>query len=366
MKPTESRQTQSRSSASTSTELTLRQQGILRALVEDYITTAEPVASETLTRKYSMGISSATVRSTLATLEDGGYIHQPHASAGRIPTDLGYRYYVEYLLEELNISVEEQRMIRHQFYQVQMQVDQWVRLAAAVLVQAVPTVAVVSAPRAPESRIKHFELVAIRATLALLVLVLHDGTIKQEMIHLDVPASQEDLQRISERLNNYVQGLTYVQMHSQAVGLRLNENERLTLRSLEHIMRDLSEGVTGPIYHEGLLHILNQPEYRLGPERERSERVQHMLEILEHNRFLSAIAPQVLAADGVQVIIGAENQLKQMGDTSVVISRYGVPGKVSGLLGLIGPTRMPYARAIAIVRYMSSVMNDLLSGFYGE
>src|SRR5919198_50388 len=143
------------------TPLSPRKQQILRALVEEYIHNATPVASETLVRKYGLPFSSATVRHELAGLEEAMLIYQPHTSAGRVPTDLGYRYFVEHLMQESALSLDEQRLIRHQFYQVQDQLDQWVRLTASVMARLLHSAAVMTSPRSTEGQLKHFELLSV-------------------------------------------------------------------------------------------------------------------------------------------------------------------------------------------------------------
>src|SRR6266705_2618797 len=182
-------------------QLSLRKQQILRALVEEYIYTATPVASETLVRKYTLDFSSATVRHELAGLEEANLIYQPHTSAGRVPTDLGYRYFVEHLMEESALPLDEQRLIRHQFYQVQDQLDQWVRLTASVMAQLLHSAAVMSSPRAITGHLKHFEVLSVTDLSALLVLVLTDGSVKQQRLLLDRPIQQAELSSAASRLN---------------------------------------------------------------------------------------------------------------------------------------------------------------------
>ena len=175
-----------------------RKQDILRALVEEYIHSATPVASETLVRKYRLNYSSATVRHELAGLEEAHLIYQPHTSAGRVPTDLGYRYFVEHLMQESALSLNEQRLIRHQFYQVQDQLDQWVRLTASVMARLLHSAAVMTSPRANVGFLKHFELLSVTDLSAHLVLVLRDGTIKQQRLLLEAPIDQAELGALAE------------------------------------------------------------------------------------------------------------------------------------------------------------------------
>ncbi len=346
------------------TPLSQRKQQILRVLVEEYIHTATPVASEALVRKYVLGFSSATVRHELAGLEEANLIYQPHTSAGRVPTDLGYRYFVEHLMQESALSLDEQRLIRHQFYQVQDQLDQWVRLTASVMARLLHSAAVMTPPRSTEGRLKHFEVLSIADLSAYMVLVLMDGTVKQQRLLLETPVSQEDLSGITAYLNHMLEGKNALEINDLLAKRDLAPLARLIATTIIRILEQHGDMLGDMFYREGVVNILEQPEYsRMGPEVERNERVRKVLEVLEQNRFLPALASHLRESDGVQVIIGGENQWDEMRDVSLVVARYGREGKVGGLLGVIGPTRMQYGRAIAVVRYMSQVMNELLEEY---
>jgi len=346
--------------------LSQRKQQILRALVEEYIHSATPVASETLVRKYAMNLSSATVRHELAGLEEAHLIYQPHTSAGRVPTDLGYRFFVEHLMEESALSLDEQRLIRHQFYQVQDQLDQWVRLTASVMARLLHSAAVMTPPRADVGRLKHFEVLSVTELSAHLVLVLEDGTVKQQRLLLETPIDQEELSASSARLNKLIQGRNGKQVEALLEQYDFSVIEYLICITIVRILEQHGDPLGDVFYREGVLNILEQPEYsRMGPEEERSERVRKVMEVLEQNRFLPALASHLRETDGVQVLIGGENQWDDMKDVSLVVARYGQEGKIGGLLGVIGPTRMQYGRAIAVVRYMTQVMNELLAEVYG-
>lgn len=347
--------------------LSQRKQLILRALVEEYIHTAVPVASETLVRKYDLHFSSATVRNELAGLEEVNLIHQPHTSAGRVPTDLGYRYFVEHLMEESALSMDEQRLIRHQFYQVQDQLDQWVRLTASVMARLLHNAAVMTQPRSSEGRLKHFEVLSVTDLSAYMVLVLADGTVKQQRLLLETPTRQEEFSAVAARLNQLFQEKQAAEIEALLSNQEWSPVERLIGTTILRILEQHGDMLSDVFYRDGVVNILEQPEYsRMGPEVERNERVRKVMEVLEENRFLPALASQLpLSSDGVQVIIGGENQWDEMRDVSLVVARYGQEGKVGGLLGVIGPTRMQYGRAIAVVRYMANVMNELLAELYG-
>src|SRR5579859_1315901 len=346
--------------------LSERKQQILRALVEEYIHTATPVASETLVRKYKLNFSSATVRHELAGLEEAMLIYQPHTSAGRVPTDLGYRYFVEHLMRESALSLNEQRLIRHQFYQVQNQLDQWVRLTASVMARLLHSAAVMTPPRSIEGQLKHFEILSVTELSAHLVLVLMDGTVKQQRLLLDTPLYQEELSALAVRLNELFHNKSASEVDDILRRRDLSPVEHLIGTTIAQILEQHGDPLGDIFYREGVVNILEQPEYsRMGPEEERSERVRKVMEVLEQNRFLPALASQLRESDGVQVIIGGENEWDDMKDVSLVVARYGQEGKIGGLLGVIGPTRMQYGRAIAVVRYMTQVMNELLAEVYG-
>lgn len=351
--------------------LSPRKEAILRALVQEYIRTGEPVASRHLAdhlARLGPGYASATVRNELVTLEDEGLIYQPHVSAGRVPTDLGYRYFVERLMGESHLAIEEQRLINHQFYQVQHQLDEWVRLTASVLAQALHSAAVITPPRASEARMKHFELLSLYEAVVLLVLVLSDGTVRQERVLLNSPRSQEDLSRLTRRYNETFAGANAEEVLHAAANATdgdsefgpLAPDERLVLNSLARMLTQAEAITADTVYYDGLPQLLDHRDFAHAD----SERIRKVVEALEQNRVLPAIAPQVLAADGVQVIIGGEHESDALRDMSMVVARYGGQGPLSGLLGVVGPTRMQYGRAIAIVRYMTQLLNELLADTY--
>ena len=188
-------------------ELTERQQTVLRLVVQQYIQTAIPVSSKSITQDYRLGVSPATVRNEMAVLEELGYLMHPHTSAGRIPTEAGYRYFVEKLMEQVDLSAEEQRMISHQFHQARLELDQWLRLSAAVLAHTAHNASLVTAPKSVHCHLKHLELIAIREETVLLVLVFQEGTLKQQLIAVDGPVNQDELAPLAHQLTDIWEGL---------------------------------------------------------------------------------------------------------------------------------------------------------------
>lgn len=346
-------------------EMTERRRLILKLVIQEYIEHSAPVPSELLLRKYTLRVSTATIRNELAALEELGYLTHLHTSAGRVPTDAGYRYYVENLMERTPLSQAEQRTIRHQFYQVRSEFDQWIQLAGAVLARTAQNASVVTPPRAYQARFKHLELIAIHDSTVLVVLVLHDGTIRQQTITLDSALTQEDLSRVAGRINEicHEAPLARVQDYCRQdrAGTPYAELEQQVLELISRAMQQLEDQYDQAIHSDGLIEILNQPEFS------DVDRVRKMVTILQSGKRLNPLIARVLAAsNGVQVLIGGEHGHDEMREYSVVLSRYGINDEVAGVVGIIGPTRMPYPRTISTVRYISSLMSDLLGHMYGE
>jgi heat-inducible transcriptional repressor len=341
-------------------ELNERQRAILRMIIEQYVATARPVASEALGAAYGLNISSATIRNTMGDLERLGYIAQPHTSAGRVPSDKGYRYFVEHLMGSAALPLDEQRTIDHQFHQVQMNVDEWVHLAAAVLARLVRNATVVTPPQSTAARLKHFELLSLTETSAMLVLVAHNGTMSQQLLTLEEPIDQEHLSQLAPQLNR----LWYDQSSTQLTATALPDDMPPLAQRVAPVVAAMLARLQEPggagIYREGLAQMLEQPEFR------ETERMRQMFELLEGGGILLSIIPTVRATEGVQVIIGDENQSDQMRNCSVVVARYGLADQVSGVLGVVGPTRMPYGRAVSSVRYLSDLLGNMLYQVYGE
>jgi heat-inducible transcriptional repressor len=361
---------------------TERRQFILKLVVQEFVETATAVSSDMLVRKYSLNISPATVRNEMAALEELGYLTHLHTSAGRVPTDAGYRFFVEHLMEPRPLSAEERRAIRHQFAQVRGELDQWIQLGAAILARTAQNASVITPPQAYQSRFKHLELIAIYETTVLLVLVLHDGTVRQQTMTLEMPQTQEDLRRIALRINERCKDAPVQQVARycrergedtesvEQLGPLLAELEQQVLTMVTAAMRQLEDQVNMQIYSDGLIEMLSQPEFipALLKEEDASRAVERMRQVLEtftDHSILGTLVLRALASDGVHVVIGGEHGKDEMRDYSVVLSRYGVNGVVNGVLGIVGPTRMAYPRSISTVSYISTVLSDMVGNIYG-
>lgn len=338
--------------------LTPRRQLILRIVVRSYIETAMPVSSKTVSRHPGLDVSPATVRNEMSYLEDHGYLTHPHTSAGRVPTEKGYRYFVEQLMADVRLSPEERRMIEHQFYQAQLDLNLWMRLAATVLAHSAHGAAVVAPPRVPHFRVKHLELISTHGPRVLLVLVLQEGLIKQQIITLTNPRGQEDLSRISRWLNDVFAGLEANEIRQQIVALPELEQEIGTL--VAQMMTEVdSRG--GPVFRDGLVNVLAQPEF--------AGSGQLVAQVFSDGGPLDLILGDMvsMAADrgSVQIVIGSEGQRNELSNFSLVLSRYGVNGYATGALGVLGPLRMQYARTVSVVRFVSQLLSSLVFDMYG-
>jgi heat-inducible transcriptional repressor len=339
--------------------LSERQQAILRLIVQEYVASGRPVGSKVLADRHALAVSSATIRHEMADLEAAGYVQHLHTSGGRVPTDAGYRYIVHHLLgdPELTLPSSEQIMIRHQFRQAELRLEQWLELAAAVLARAAGNVSVVTAPRTATSRLRHLELVALQPRLGLLILVTAEGSVRQAMVHWPEEAEQEVLSPLADALAADLRGLASNEVAGRAEGS--TGLARFVIEQTAAALRGLDAAERTEIRHSGLENILAQPEFGAGADETRS-----LLALLTGGSFLGALLPQIEDAPDVQVFIGDENPADELRRFGVVVSTYGVDGEIVGLLGVVGPTRMPYGRSISSVRYVARLMSDLMADLY--
>jgi heat-inducible transcriptional repressor len=338
--------------------LSERQQNILRLVVQEYIHTGCPVGSKAMVTQYSLGFSSATIRNEMARLEELGYLSHPHTSAGRVPTEAGYRYFVEKLMEQVELPNEEQRMIRHQFHQARLEIDQWLRLSAAVLAHTSHNAALVTAPKSALCQLKHIELVSIRDNIVLLVLVLQGGTVKQQILVLDSPAEQDDLLPLARQLTDAWGGLNTYEI-SVLASQQKNDIAIKVSKVVLDTMRRVEARRSSDVYRDGLLNILNNDEFK---ER---EGIQQIIRALEEGQIVDQLVGEALQHGGVQIIIGGEGKWENFSDVGIVLARYGVEDEVTGALGVLGPVRMPYSRTVSVVRFMSRLMSSLIGDLYG-
>jgi heat-inducible transcriptional repressor len=337
--------------------LTDRRARLLSLIISEYVDSAIPVGSDAIVRRHGLKISSATIRSEMARLEEEGYISHPHTSAGRVPSDKGYRTYVETLMEERDLPWETKQTIRHQFHQAGREEDEWIHLSAAVLARAVENAAVVTVPRSPEGRLKRLELIAIQENAALLVLVLQQARVKQQILMFPEPIEQDQLTVISNHLNEAFAGITAAEIARSQV--QLTQLEWHVANAIREIMASSDAGFD-TAYLDGVRNVLTKPEFAS------SEKVLNLLDVLEQRNLTRFIPFREIAEEGVTVMIGAEHEDDAMRDYSVVISPYGKPGGIGGAMAVLGPTRMHYPETISTVRFVAGLMGEMLETYYGD
>ncbi len=337
--------------------LSPRAETILKSVVEQYIARPVPVPSQSIPVHCKLAVSPATIRNEMAYLEDEGYITRPHPSAGGIPCDKGYRYYVESLID-LSLPLVEQQLITHLFHQVEGELEKWLRLAVAVIARMTKNVAVVSQPKPAGCRLKHLELVALQDLLALVILVLHGARVKQQLITFARVITQPELSAIATRLSDAYCDLSLSQIQAKAINLPPAEQQ--VTACVLRIMQAEDETQYDEPYLDGLHFIANQPEFAY------AHRLQELMQVVEHSNLLRVIIPPQLDTEKVMVVIGKENEAEVIHAYSVVISQYGPRDEAVGTIGVVGPTRMPYARTISTVSYLSTVLGRLVAELYGK
>jgi len=334
--------------------LTERRGTILRIITSEYIALGNPVASENIALHRALKVSPATTRNEMARLEEEGYITRPHISAGAVPTDKGYRYYVEYLIKGARLREEEKHTIQQLFYEAEQELQEWVRLAAEFLSQRLKNIALVTLPHSLVCHFRHLDLVALQEYQVLFVLLLQEGEVKKRLISLTQAVSQDDLNTLANRLNQDYNGLNHYQISAQE--LELSSLEEQFTEVVLQTMQGEDEQQYAQFYLDGWRHLLNQPDFLKG------EKTSYLAEALEERSLLNSILESLGSESGVKVFIGNENKEQALQECSVILSNYGTQAR--GTIGIIGPTRMPYHQVIPTVDYLSSVMSRIVNAIY--
>jgi len=334
-----------------------RQRFILALIVHEYARTAAPVGSRNLVDHYNLDMSSATVRNELAALPEMGYLRQPHTSAGRVPTEEGYRYFVGRLMQETSLPDTVRHPITHQFSQMHNDVDQWMKLAASVLAYQSRAASLVTAPHPEVTRMKHLELISTRGRQVLMVVVIVGGEIRQRFLTLSEPVTQEQLSATADLITRLCQD-----RDSDGVRAQRSAFSGLALEFVDPLIEALgrsNQTTGGEIYLDGLSNVLAEPEFTNPEEARRA------LRVLEERSLLQDLLARTVQTNntvgGVQVLIGGESGWDDLRQSSLVLGRYGVPGLATGTLGVLGPMRMAYGRTISTMRFLSGLLSNLVA-----
>jgi len=336
-----------------------RKKRILQAVVAGYIQTADPVGSRTIARTCRIGLSSATIRNEMADLEEMGYLSQPHTSAGRIPSQKGYRYYVDNLMTPGDLPEEEASAINRSLNINKMrEIEQIIINAARVLSYATSYTSLIMGPQYKKSTFRQMRILPLDEKKGLVVLVTDSGFIKNKVIDLHQSLSPVELQQVVTYLNQKLSGLTIDQVTTSLI----NELKRDLFRRMEILEQafilleeSLKEEQQVRVFLGGTTNILNQPEFK------NVDKIKRMLALFEQESLLFNILEKNLSEEGVIVQIGSENPVEEIQECTLITAAYKINNKTLGMVGVLGPTRMNYARIIGIVRFLVDRLSDSLS-----
>lgn len=342
-------------------ELDKRKIRILQAIIDDYILTAVPVGSRTLSKRADFNISSATIRNEMSDLEEMGYLEQPHTSAGRIPSNKAYRLYVNHMMQRAHLTDQERKAIRFYFNTRASQVDGLVRQTATALSEITRYTAMVLPPQLNAVRIKHIQLVALSAERALLVLVTDTGMIRDVMLRLPEGMNAYDLERFSGRLNAALRDMRLDQMAVDAVMLLGDEadGQRAFLTGVLDTLEHSVSADAQKIELSGATNILYHPEYS------DMDKAKSFLSALEGRHTLYQMLKKASTLE-FTISIGEENEPEELKDCSIVTATYRIGNEPMGSFGILGPTRMQYGRVLAILDYMQLSLSEALAGLLDE
>jgi heat-inducible transcriptional repressor len=337
-------------------ELSPRSRHILEAIVEDYIATAEPVGSSAVARRHALTLSSATVRNVMANLEEMGLLTSPHTSAGRIPTEKAYRFYVDSLVALRQITREEKKQIIRRCRQAGAGLSEILKETSRTLSSLSNYMGIVVAPSFISNVFRHIEFLRLGTRRVLAILVSGSGSVQNRLVETEEDISEDDLVKMGNYLNELMQGLTISQARERIMEEMKNEKvqyDHLMSNAL-HISQQTVSMETDEIFVEGQARILDQPEFS------DVRRMQEIYRAFEQKGNLLQLLSRCMNAEGVQIYIGSETPVSQSAGVSLITSRFVTSNNTVGLLGIIGPTRMGYSNVIPIVDYTARLVSRLL------
>lgn len=336
-------------------DLTERKLKILQAIISDYVRSAEPVGSRTLSKKYELGISPATIRNEMADLEEMGYLTHPHTSAGRVPSDKAYRLYVNALMEKKELSKEEKLVIAQRLQGSVNEFEKTIEHAAAVLSEITNLTSFAMTPAQNNDTLKFINLLPVDEQTVVLMIVAESGKISNTALRMKVPYTEENLQLLAKTMTYNYKGKTI----SEALTLNIIENVEIDITAMSglaanvmpNFMKTLEDMLNVNLYMEGLTNIFDIPEYNdLG-------KAKSFLNMLSQKEdFTRKLLER---EDGIIVTIGEENADDIMQDCSLITATYHVDGKMVGKIGVIGPTRMQYGEVTSIIEYLTDNLNNV-------
>jgi len=331
---------------------------VLRAIVSHYVSTGEPVGSKTLVDRYKLRVSPATVRNDMGALEDQGYIYQPHTSAGRIPTDTGYRFFVDAWGSDVRLPAQQAQQIRTFFGQPRLELEDSLRQTAALLSDLTDHAAVVFAPVLERSVVRHVELVRLSTNRAMVVLVTDNGLVENHVLSVSEALEDQQLEDASSMLNRVALDEPLDSVGKTIAGSveQFPSGLRDSVATIASALdADVSQRETDRVFLEGAANIVDEQKFA------DLETVRQVIGALENRRLLLEVMADALSVENVSVRIGSENQAEGMQSSSVISASYGAGGNILGSLGVVGPTRMDYRKTIAAVYEVSANLGRMLT-----
>ncbi|MFH1782299.1 MAG: heat-inducible transcriptional repressor HrcA [Candidatus Omnitrophota bacterium] len=334
-----------------------RRKNILYAIVESYIENAMPVGSRTISQRFRHSMSPATIRNVMADLEEIGLITHPHTSAGRVPTDKGYRIYVDSLLPTNNLTKDEEHLITRLFNKRFEDFDSLMQKTSTAINMITDLVGVVLTPRLKRSTFKHIEFIQIDPSRMLTVLITGSGFVKNSIIDIDKDIVKNELYRIVEFLNQELEGMFLGEIKNHLTRKLLEERDSF-YTFLEKAISMLSSAnvlrTEDRVYFEGATSVILNPEFQ------DIKKARLFLKCLEDKKDIVSIFNEDMDREGIKVHIGRENNCKDMQGCAVITCNYKIKDRTIGVLGAIGPTRMEYGKVIPAVKYLSHVLGKVL------
>lgn len=340
-------------------DLKSRKEKILGTIVETYIEEAKPVGSRTIARKLRFRYSPATIRNIMADLEEEGYITHPYTSAGRVPTDKGYRYYVDNLMPQEELTLQEKREIVREYSSELEDISELMEKTSKLLARLSEEAGIVVYPRLEKSRLKHIELIDMGNNAVLMVLVTNSGLIKNLRLKFPQPYTRSQLEKISNIFNAELEGTYLSEVWKYLLQRRLTEDFSIfnifkdAFSVLEEAFRELEEE---RFCFEGAIQIISQPEF------EDRTALTNLLRVIEEKKILLEIIAKDMEEDGIKIHIGEENPFEEIRPLSLITTNYHIEGNPVGALGVIGPTRMAYAHTSSLVKYVKEALENVLQG----
>jgi len=336
--------------------LTPRERKVLANLIDHYITTAGPVGSRVIARRFEMGLSSATIRNTLQDLEELGLVEQPHHSAGRVPTDFGYRVYVDYLLKPERLSEEEKQAIRQGILREGRGIKEVLGQTARVLGDITSQLGLTIAPRFEIGVLRDLRLIPVAHGKLMVIVIVESGLVRSLILEVEAEMTPQAVTEVEQCLNERLRGLTLSEIRDSVTERLADLSGRARLLKIVVDSKDKiwSESNDGDLTVAGTENLVAMPEFA-----DRGQ-LSSVLKVINEGRVLTEFLNQV-RDEGLIITIGRENAIREIISCSLVTAPYRV-GNVSGVIGIIGPTRLPYGKAVSIVEYAARSITDMLSG----